>query len=675
MHRLIFYELDKIWRKRSFILSICVLMIINLFLLWYINTPELKGTTEENYIDELYEEQQKVAGYKEYLRSVQESKDNLSSISIFKKQGQNDYAARNIEKSAKDYSGLSGKNIRWMPSKSLKISMESVWTDLLLILSVLLFSGNLIFAEKGKKLFYITRSTKNGRLQSGIAKIAALFVHCTIITILFYGMNLIYAEITIGFGDLTADIQSVAIYMESNLQISILEYIIYSVLTKGFVFFATGNVIMAFCIFADRIVLPYVAAFLLYGISYIAYLTIPAVEKWSVFKYINLIGILETQKLYGSYLNFNIGGYPVSRLVLTRSIIIDLAISGITLSILLFVYGRNFELVKSRSKHKKHFHPHISLLYHEGYKIMITNRAVVVILLFAILIGWQIIGKEYNPSAQEQYYRDIMLQLEGKMTDEKEALIISEQEKYDKAFSEIERIDNMTANGKISENAADGLKAELYAVTFFYPAFERVQHQYQRICENGGSFIYDTGYLYLFGLKNNDLLINLFLLSLCVVAAFGNVIPMEYQCGVWYLLGATKAGKKKIIYRKAAVCIMAVMGLSIIPVICRFINISKAYPMHGAGAAITDIPYFEQLPPALSIRAFIILLILAQMGALIVVAAGTLVISYWRKNHIQSVFFSILVFVVPLILKISGIGFAGWFSVFPLYSWTTLIGA
>ena len=54
MHRLIFYELDKIWRKRSFILSICVLMIINLFLLWYINTPELKGTTEENYIDELY---------------------------------------------------------------------------------------------------------------------------------------------------------------------------------------------------------------------------------------------------------------------------------------------------------------------------------------------------------------------------------------------------------------------------------------------------------------------------------------------------------------------------------------------------------------------------------------------------------------------------------------------
>ncbi len=342
MYRLIFYELDKIWRKRSFILSICVLMIINLFLLWYINTPELKGTTEENYIDELYEEQQKVAGYKEYLRSVQESKDNLSSISIFKKQGQNDYAARNIEKSAKDYSGLLGKNIRWMPSKSLKISMESVWTDLLLILSVLLFSGNLIFAEKDKKLFYITRSTKNGRLQSGIAKIAALFVHCRFITILFYGMNLIYAKSLIGFGNIDGRYPvSCNLYGKQSANQHLRIYNLFCS-DKRFCIFCHGHCHYGILHIADRIVLPYITAFLLYGISYIAYLTIPAVEKWSVFKYINLIGILETQKLYGSYLNFNIGGYPVSRLVLTRSIIIDLAMSGITLSIILFVYWKKF---------------------------------------------------------------------------------------------------------------------------------------------------------------------------------------------------------------------------------------------------------------------------------------------------------------------------------------------
>ena len=135
-----------------------------------------------------------------------------------------------------------------------------------------------------------------------------------------------------------------------------------------------------------------------------------------------------------------------------------------------------------------------------------------------------------------------MLQLEGELTDEKEALIISEQEKYDKAFSEIERIDNMTANGKISENAADGLKAELYAVTFFYPAFERVQHQYQRICENGGSFIYDTGYLYLFGLKNNDQLINLF-----IVRGHGIWQCYPYGISVWSVVftWCDKGGKKE----------------------------------------------------------------------------------------------------------------------------------
>lgn len=37
MCRLIYYELAKIWRKRSLALSVCVLLILNLFLLWYVN--------------------------------------------------------------------------------------------------------------------------------------------------------------------------------------------------------------------------------------------------------------------------------------------------------------------------------------------------------------------------------------------------------------------------------------------------------------------------------------------------------------------------------------------------------------------------------------------------------------------------------------------------------------
>lgn len=204
MCRLIYYELAKIWRKRSLALSVCVLLILNLFLLWYVNCSngenvplsayksfqneiaEMSEIEKGDYISNLKEtmdgvclvqnvldmqkmqgesgkalaeqemtanpgvfekyykhikraaicilrilsgrkrillmnfiEQQKAAGYEEYLQSVQGNKASLSGISIFGNQDKNNFSTRNIEKSAEDYAALSDQNIRWMPSKAL----------------------------------------------------------------------------------------------------------------------------------------------------------------------------------------------------------------------------------------------------------------------------------------------------------------------------------------------------------------------------------------------------------------------------------------------------------------------------------------------------------------------------------------------------------------------------
>ena len=39
MLRLILFELSKMWQKRSFLLSVFVLLLIHLFLLWYTTLP------------------------------------------------------------------------------------------------------------------------------------------------------------------------------------------------------------------------------------------------------------------------------------------------------------------------------------------------------------------------------------------------------------------------------------------------------------------------------------------------------------------------------------------------------------------------------------------------------------------------------------------------------------
>ena len=292
------------------------------------------------------------------------------------------------------------------------------------------------------------------------------------------------------------------------------------------------------------------------------------------------------------------------------------------------------------------------------------NRAFVILLLFGLVIGGRILNQKYNPSVQEQYYQDLMMQLEGELTEQKENLILSEQERYTQAFSEIEKIDGMVSNGEIDESTGEQLKADWYGVTFFYPSFQRVMQQYENIQEKGGDFIYDTGYLYFFGKMNDDYLIDLLLLSLCIIIAFGNVMAMEFQSGSWYLLSATRQGKKKIIVRKTVVCILATMVISVIPMICRLVNVSSVYPLHELAAAITDMHCYQAFPLTIPVWLFVLLLFLVQMVSMIAVVIAVLLISYWRKNYIQTVFFAILILVVPLVLKLLGFVFAGWGAVY-----------
>ena len=55
-----------------------------------------------------------------------------------------------------------------------------------------------------------------------------------------------------------------------------------------------------------------------------------------------------------------------------------------------------------------------------------------------------------------------------------------------------------------------------------------------------------------------------------------------------------------------------------------------------------------------------------------IVTLGILLISIWRKDYPQTIFFSLLVFAMPLILKLPGFEFAKWFSPYPLYAWTAM---
>ena len=753
MCRLIGFELQKIWCKRSFLFSVCVLLILNVFFLWYTNLggerrPELSSYkmfqsdiakmsetekqvfiedlkqsidgvsfvrsilalqnsemgaffAEQNrnerpgvfeayydlyeseeylhytnslelesvFINELYAEACKVAAYDSYLKSVQETKNILSGISIFGEQDENSFSFRNVQKSAADYADLTTDGIRWTPSKAVVSTVESTWTDIFLILLTFLFVGNLIIEEKQKGLFYITRSTKFGISHSILSKLSALLIHCLVFSAVFYCLNYLFFGFSAGWGDMTARLQSLAPYMESNLSISISEYFILSVFTKGMVIFGAGVILTAVCILSENVVLPYFIGLVFWSISFALYQFIPAVSRWSMAKHINLFGILRTENLYGAYLNLDFGGYPFSRVILSWIVIGVVVLGGIILSYAFFLQGKRLQ-IKPVTKHLSfRFRPHACLIRYEGYKILITDHALVILLVFCALIGYNEFSHTYTPSVQELYYQDIMLQLEGEQTDDKKQLIESEMERYRQAFEEIDRIDAAVGSGELDEKNGEAMKAKWYGVTAFYPAFQRVERQHKFVNENGGNYIYDTGYLYLLGIMGDGTLNDFLLLTIGIILAFSLVVSMEYQNGVWGILCATKKGKRGIMTSKIVVCILAAAIFSALPLIYRFISVSAVFPIHGLLFAARSIPFYQDWASYIPAIGLILLKLILQVISGIILTMVMFVFSGWRKNHVQAIFFGFLILCVPIILTMLGFGFAQWFSLYPLYSY------
>lgn len=756
MFRLIFFELEKVWKRHQFALLIGGLLFIHIFLLWYTSLPNektppcssykkiqkqliymseeqkanyitgLKETIdgvclvqdilvmqslqnemgdalvkqelqdnahvfEEYYdlyqsgdylkftdsleqekilIDEIYTEWKKVSGYKDYLSSIQKNKEVLSSISIFGGQKQDTYSARNLQKSAADYTHLTDKHIQFTPSKSVTRAMDNVWIDIFLFLLVMAFVGSLITEEKEKKLFLITRSTKYGILHSIGAKLMALLIHCFFITIVFYCVSLVFSYYSTGAFNLSANLQSISIYMESSLNISIAQYILLSIITKAVLLFGIGTILISFSIVSSIVVVPFLIGCVIAGISTILYIWIPAGSLWSILKYLNPVGLIKTQNLYGGYLNFNVFQYPVSRQTLSFVVLIIICAVGIASNLVLFWRMQDGEIKKISLPFLMSFKPHVYVVWHEAYKILITNRVLIILLIFVLLLGGKSLEQTYKPSEKELYYQDMMSKLEGELTQEKEQLVLSEQKRYQDAFLKIDEIDKMTEAQQLSKNAADALKYQANITISFYPAFQRVEMQYQHIKEYGGAFVYDTGYLYLFGVWEDVFSVHFLILSIGIILITSGVLSMEYQTDSLYLIGATKVGKRKIVAYKFVICTSMAIILTFVPIICRAISIAYVYPMSSLGAEIQNISYYSDFLCSLSIGVFIVLFIFSQIVTSILIVIMTLALSIWRKRQTQTIFFALLILTVPIILKLLGFELAKWFSFYPLYSWT-----
>ena len=624
---------------------------------------------EKAFIDRIYGEESKVYGYEAYLQEIQERENLLGGISIFGDSQQEDsFSTRNIKKSADDHATLTTEGVSWIPSEPVTAPAQNLWADLLVIALSFLFVTGLVSDEKLKGLAAVTRATKRGVVPTITAKLLALLVYCFVTETVFFAVDVLFSGVVAGWWDLNVRLQSVAAYRESSLNITVLEFYALSVAAKSLTLFAAFALITGLCIVSGRVTIPYFGGAVLWVVSFALWRFVPAASAASPAKHLNLFALLRTESIFGAYLNLDLGGKPVSRMALSLGLGLAIAFVGVALD--LFLYRRPIEQNTARAFRPRplSFRPHASLTRHEAYKLLITNHGLAILLAFTCLIAAQGLSKPYTPSSMEQYYQSVMLSLEGELTEEKEALIASEKARFDEAFEEIRQIDAAVASGEISEDVGDTLKANWQAVTAFYPAFERVLDQYELV-RDGGSFLYDTGWLYLLGALGVSELSGFLIMTLGLILALSGAGAMEFSGGAWSILNATKTGGMGVLRRKLAVCAIAGAIFAAVPFIFRVISTVRAFPIHAPLTPARMIPLYRGLPAFVPAGVLGAAKLTLQMLCGAVMALIVALLSFWRRSHIQTIFLAFLLLAAPCVLSALGLKVAQYFSLYPVYAY------
>lgn len=622
------HEFMKVWKNKKFIAFFIVMFILNIGMLWYSTLendykPSLSsyrkledklngfndnekldyvesyynGLTEESNFEftdsyekektllkEVINELKIVCGYNEFLHKTQVEGENISDISIFNSSSGNNYSNKNIEKTVKDYSELQGIEPNFQSGKWIEVATEFYITDILIILMVCLIIYISIFYEKEKNLHAVIRVSKYGKLHTAICKLMAFQLSCIIITVIFYGGNLVYSFVNLSIPNLSYTIQSIAIFSTTTLKISISIYLLIFLISKAIVFIIIGNIMLLIAIMSCYIFIPYISIGFIMVASYTMWKVIIPTSKYAIFKYLNLVGLLDINKVFGEYLNINILNAPINLYKLWLIFVIAfLALINIAIVI---AYCRIKKIsVRSIDFKRKKFSPHTSLFKHELYKILIMKKGILIIVLFIMATAYLYTNNSYYISGGELKYNQYMKKLEGKLTSEKEEFLYKEKEKFENTEKKVEEIDKSLRDKEITMMQANALKEEYNKILSNYNTFQKVWEKYEFIKKHEGSeFVYDSAYKMLFNYNDNIFKIAAILYFTVIIFVLSVVFPMEYSNSQYRILNTTLLGKKNIEKMKiviSSVLAIIIMGISIG---VRYIYISRYYEFSNISA-------------------------------------------------------------------------------------------
>ena len=614
---------------------------------------------------ELRDECDEKVNYPAYLKNIEEQSESMLSASIFLKQGTFNF--RNIKKIPKAYEHMKDIQPSFDISKGVILATENNFTDVLCLLIILSAVLSVMLSDKETGMYSFLFSTVRGRGCLTAVKLLVIAAISFGITLLMYSENLVIAHFLYGLGDLSRPVQSLEGFIGCNLILNVFQYLIVYVIMKFMAIYAVGCILAFISINTESNAGFYGILTIVATFQITTYFFIDSMSSLSIFRYVNLIALIKCSDVFSNYVNINFFGYPISLLPVAVFFFIFISFLFTILSVVMCKLKRNLhyrKILAIKLNISNHIHSNI---WYEFYKSLILQKGFVVISVFvaALLFVSSTIVKKYD--AYDKHYQYYTEKINGKVTEESELFLESENEYFNELNGRIDEL-NKTSPGSPEIS-------ELYIKTIPSSAFYTVaEHSKQIKSIDGGEIFYDTGYKRALGLKGSedDMKYCLVIMIFCSLM-ISPLFSYDNAAKTGKIIYSTCSGKKE--YRKLNILIAEIYGFfaAVVWIADYAVFIERYYGHSGLNASLESISEFTQSGIKAELWQYIVFVCILRI---ISVIASTHIMSFISekcKSVASAVIINISIFALPPLLYIMGAKFMEDFGFNPFLSVNRLI--
>ncbi len=462
------YELIKL-RKRSTLWVTAVLLVLGCLVLCFITQPgerlaSLQQEEEDFFHYEMVDgvpvlviqdSEQQIQDWEAYRESygvfineMADRVDKMSSTSLFGKQS--GFAYRNLQKTQLDYASFAGTELRYGPESGVRAYNDFSGGILFTLAFLALLMYYVLYDERGQNLLLLLKGTRNGHGALAAAKLGAMLSGTALYVLVQEAATLGYFAVAHGFGDLTRTAQSVSIFRNCVLHITLGQALILTVLAR----IGVALVLAAFLYLVGTVVRSEAAAVVCAGgiLAGEFFLSV-AINAGSTLCFLKFLNPFYSWKMSGAlaeYQNINVFGFPVGKGI-------AMLIVGAAAVVLFAGFGMaSFSVryqVKTASRFgglmlwiRQHtaglFHT-VSLLWFETYKLLIGQKKILVLVL---LLAWgyseasAVSGVQSFARPADAAYQYYMNRLSGPVTEESMAWLDQEQQRMEDLHRQLQEL-------------------------------------------------------------------------------------------------------------------------------------------------------------------------------------------------------------------------------------------